>query len=155
MTERRNTDSREVTLSYHITYNEKKIVLPVDDLGLLPSKISDNLNLDVNATNLSAHVYMEDWQDWVDVQWSDIPKPRAKLLVSLVSNVGASDGEIAVVNPPNPEEPSSKQSASSPGPSTEKIQSISSCILAFKPWLVPFKLENLSSLPRSTALLLS
>ncbi|XP_076319944.1 uncharacterized protein LOC143230366 isoform X3 [Tachypleus tridentatus] len=94
---------------------------------------------------------MENWQDWVDVQWSDIPKPRAKLRVSLVFNDGVTDGEIAVVNPPNPEVPSSKQSASLPIPSTEQI----SCILAFKPWPVSFKLENLSSLPRSSALLLS
>ncbi|XP_076326781.1 uncharacterized protein LOC143233861 [Tachypleus tridentatus] len=75
----------------------KKIVVSVDVLGLLPSKISDNLNLDVDATNLSAQVYMENLQDWVDVQWSDISKPRTKLHVSLVSNAGASDGEIAVV----------------------------------------------------------
>ncbi|XP_076304606.1 uncharacterized protein LOC143222255 isoform X2 [Tachypleus tridentatus] len=84
-------------LSYHITYNERKIVVSVDDLGLLPSKISHKLNLDVDATNLSAQVYMEDWQDWVDVQWSDIPKLRVKLCVSLVSYAGASDEEIAVV----------------------------------------------------------
>ncbi|XP_076373597.1 uncharacterized protein LOC143258467 [Tachypleus tridentatus] len=86
-----------MALSYHITYKGKKIVVSVDDLELLPSKMSDNVNLDVDATNLSAQVYMEDWQDWVDVQWFDIPKPRAKLRVSLVSNAGASDGEIAVV----------------------------------------------------------
>ncbi|XP_076324735.1 uncharacterized protein LOC143232773 isoform X2 [Tachypleus tridentatus] len=67
---------------------------------------------------------MEDWQDWVDVQWSYFPKPRIKLRVSLVSNAGASDE--AVVNPPNPQVPSSKQSASSPSPSTEQIKSISS-----------------------------
>ncbi|XP_076315636.1 uncharacterized protein LOC143228218 [Tachypleus tridentatus] len=94
MTESRNPDSREMAFSYH---NEIKIVESVDDLGLLPSKISDNLNLDVDATNLSAQVCMENWQDWVDVQWSDIPKPRAKLRVSLASNAGASDEEIAVV----------------------------------------------------------
>ncbi|XP_076359038.1 sterile alpha motif domain-containing protein 3-like [Tachypleus tridentatus] len=76
---------------------EKKIVVSVDGLGLFPSKISDNLNLDVDATNFSVQVYMEDWQDWVDVQ----------------------------------------------------------CILAFKPWTVPSQRDNLSSLPRSTALLLS
>ncbi|XP_076314728.1 uncharacterized protein LOC143227075 [Tachypleus tridentatus] len=85
-----------MVLSYHITYTEK-ILVSVDGLRLLPSKISDNLNLDVDATNLSAQVYVKDWQDWVDVQWSDIPKPRAKLRVFLVSNAGASDREIAVV----------------------------------------------------------